>query len=107
MEQREYFQLILWTELPKSTENYPLLVEQANSVFGIVVTLIRHVNEHLKLNIKDENFAGLHVFSTIHGYASLMSSGKLTVFEYNLGQLEQHADTIAHAVFNSMVEQGR
>ncbi len=88
MEQHDYFQLILWTELPQSTEEYPALEAEANKVFGLVSELIRHVKGRPDEVRKDDQLAVLHVFSTIHGYASLMSSGKMAVFDYSLEQLE-------------------
>jgi AcrR family transcriptional regulator len=101
MEQRDYFQLILWTDLPRSTDEYPHLAHEANEIFQIVFRLIRDLKDRLNVPIKDESLAVLHVFSTIHGYASLMSSGKLSVFNYSLEELEQHAEAISKTLFMS------
>ncbi len=101
MEQRDYFQLILWTELPRSTDEYPHLAFEANQIFQEVFRLIRDLKDRLNVPIENENLAVLHVFSTIHGYASLMSSGKLAVFNYSLEELEQHAEAISKILFMS------
>ncbi len=101
MEQRDYFQLILWTDLPRSTEEYPHLAMEANEIFQLVFRLIGDLKDRLNVPIENENLAVLHVFSTIHGYASLMSSGKLSVFNYSLEELEQHAEAISKILFAS------
>ena len=101
MEQHDYFQLILWTELPQSTEAYPALEAEANKVFGIVSELIRHIKGRKDEQHKEDQLAVLHVFSTIHGYASLMSSGKMAVFDFSLDQLEAHAEAIAELLYAS------
>ena len=103
MEQHDYFQLILWTELPQSTENYPLLVEGARKVFGLVYELIRHVSAQKGVHVENENVAVMHVFSTIHGFASLMSSGKMSVFDYKLEELEAQVDVIAERLYESYI----
>lgn len=101
MEQHDYFQLILWTDLPRSTDEYPHLAHEANEIFQIVFRLIRDLKDRLNVPVENENLAVLHVFSTIHGYASLMSSGKLSVFNYSLEELEQHAEAISKILFAS------
>jgi len=101
MEQHDYFQLILWTDLPRSSEEYPHLELEANEIFQQVFRLIRDLKDRLNVPIQNESLAVLHVFSTIHGYASLMSSGKLSVFNYSLEELEQHAEAISKTLFMS------
>ncbi len=103
MEQHDYFQLILWTELPQSTDNYPLLVEGAREVFRLVYKLIENVSAQKGVHVDDENVVVMHVFSTIHGFASLMSSGKMTVFDYNLEELEAQVDVIAARLYDSYI----
>jgi AcrR family transcriptional regulator len=103
MEQHDYFQLILWTELPQSTDNYPLLVDGARKVFGLVYDLIGHVSAQKGVHLEDENVVVMHVFSTIHGFASLMSSGKMAVFDYNLEELEAQVDVIAARLYDSYI----
>ena len=101
MEQHDYFQLILWTELPNSTEEYPALQAEANKVFRIVSTLIQQIKNRPGNPRPEDQLAVLHVFSTIHGYASLMSSGKMSVFDYSLQDLEDSADSIAELLYSS------
>jgi len=103
MDQHDYFQLILWTELPQSTENYPMLVEGAKKVFGLVYDLIGHVSAQKGVNLDDQDAAVMHVFSTIHGFASLMSSGKMSVFDYKLEELEAQVDVIAQRLYDSYI----
>lgn len=102
MDQHDYFQLILWTDLPQSSEEYPRLRVAANELFAILYQMLEHVKTAYHLTGENDEVAVLHILSTMHGYASLMSSGKLAVLDFNLTELEKHARTVANVVFDGL-----
>lgn len=102
MDQHDYFQLILWTDLPQNSDEYPRLRSAANELFAILYEMLNHVKTAYVLTLSDDEVAVLHILSTMHGYASLMSSGKLAVLDFNLRELEEHAHTVAKVVFDGL-----
>ena len=102
MEQHDYFQLILWTDLPRGNEEYPRLANAAQKVFSLLLEMLNHLKESYQTRKDDDDLAVLHMFSAMHGYASLMTSGKLAVFEFNLEDLNRISHSIAQAVFDGL-----
>ena len=102
MEQHDYFQLILWSDLPRTNDEYPRLATAAQDLFASLHQMLNHVKTRYDLIHDSDQLAVLHMFSTVHGYASLMSSGKLAVLDFKLSELERLAKSIANTVFDGL-----
>ena len=101
-EQHDYFQLILWSDLP-SAQEYPALKSEANQIYLLFNRLV-----HESGIIPDPSSSAgpgltLQVLGTVHGLASLIASKKLAVLDYKKDQLEQHAGQIIASLYDALV----
>ena len=101
-EQHDYFQLILWTDLPDA-QDYPVLKEEANRMYTLFSDLIRRVNANGVTGGKAHLKLTLQVFGTVHGLASLISSKKLAVLDYKKSQLDSHAAMIIENLYATLL----
>lgn len=101
-EEHDYFQLILWSDLP-SAQEFPALKSEANEIYKLFNELV-----HRSGIMSDESSAAgagltLQVFGTVHGLASLIASKKLVVLDYKKDQLERHAASIIETLYESLI----
>jgi len=101
-EQHDYFQLILWSDLP-SAQEHPALKTEANVIYGLFNKLVHESGIMSDAASTAGPGLTLQVLGTVHGLASLISSKKLAVLDYKKDQLEQHAQTIIETLYDSLV----